>query len=1228
MNTNNSISSTIKQLLEINVNSLKTFERINEAVTTSEKNVPLEILNADGTTTTVYVPSFGFMKRELDRLDTNLKAISGLGTGDTNIRLSDGTYQKVITSSLKTPASNIESLNRPLTFGVKTNYFFEDFLNPLLVTKFNITNQIPNDTERILVKRFIFDSTDQIAVDYFNLNFVNQNNISYTAAIAGLENNNIKYVVDEEVRDMPHRNSRYYGKFDVTKISNSKREVIVDGVTKKQAIKLYTLDQLNYSDSNKDVTNTEVIKPGDEIMVNSSYKNTRYKVTRVDGSSRQVELELIEGFEPIKIGANVIGIYKNVGNVLEAELNVGFNERLLVFIKAIDPVSKMLAERWSPGVGFYSNDLTITRDDGAVLKLSEFYKDEVADFGRYIKALKDDAIPPATQGIQPDSPTLLVENFKVVQINKHLTESDSALKIKKLNSTKTSAEKTIEKLDETIAKKRSEIATKKYSSVIEQDKDSNELQTLIDQRASEASLYSSIVNQIQSLSTDTNIGNVAPKYRIRGFWTVPTPKSVAGTIDQNVVQFVIQYRYISTSGKAPEVNQLKFFEESREKTAVFSNWNEKKTPVRDRAKDLKGKFRWQDSKVEDGQKVNFNQLDLPISQGESVEIRVKAVSEAGYPANPIYSDWSEPVIIGFPAGEVDTTDLNALLQQNIAEVTKVRLTEELNAQGVYTHVAGSFTSNENYYAHTATDLASGFLSPEQKPISVYDKLAELQLQIKALQENIETVKGELFVKLVHEDGTVTNINKDTTNQIFAGYYTDEVADLTVKKGHIVTKTFKLVIENTKATTLELISRLTGDRTFPAYKSNAGSASINGFGNPVNDAGNQLVDDRIISDTYYTTEGNYDLVPIQYQNISANQLGAMDLLHEAPYQSAQRRGQFIYSRYMDISGTKPLYITAPANTTIGSIGSLTNYEYILGYANFEDATLPSILTTTGDASSSNFIWAGTFGISNEGTPGANADLSLPFGPSVIDVTTFANVSALEYNTGIYLHKEHPDLENLYLDYGNAAVDSQAVTITEQGVSLQALVNNAIYTMPITATLESAGRITPYQSLISGFVGLDTKNSKKQLAFMEMDNVIAAGDRSFKMSFDANDQYLLGGKSVGSFLFLSPINPDTLSVDGDAKQSTKKVLSGNGNGLSLDVVFQYRMTDYYGNDSESDLGRIGGFTKFGFGNLTYTKAIGLDIFDKYDNQFSFDLEVFAKYSPKGKNLNSIRAAQLVR
>lgn len=143
----------------------------------------------------------------------------------------------------------------------------------------------------------------------------------------------------------------------------------------------------------------------------------------------------------------------------------------------------------------------------------------------------------------------------------------------------------------------------------------------------------------------------------------------------------------------------------------------------------------------------------------------------------------------------------------------------------------------------------------------------------------------------------------------------------------------------------------------------------------------------------------------------------------------------------------------------------------------------------------------------------------------------------------------------------------------------------------------------------------------------------GDRTFKMSFDANDQYLLGGRSCGAFLFLSPINLNTLRVAGDTKQSNKIIEKrvgdlDNSNAISVDIIFQYRMTDYFGNDPDSDIGRIGGQAKLRFPNLTYTKKIGLDIFDKHDQQFSFDLEVFAKYSPKGKNLNSIRAAKLTR
>ena len=70
----------------------------------------------------------------------------------------------------------------------------------------------------------------------------------------------------------------------------------------------------------------------------------------------------------------------------------------------------------------------------------------------------------------------------------------------------------------------------------------------------------------------------------------------------------------------------------------------------------------------------------------------------------------------------------------------------------------------------------------------------------------------------------------------------------------------------------------------------------------------------------------------------------------------------------------------------------------------------------------------------------------------------------------------------------------------------------------------------------------------------------------------------------------------------------------------------MTDYYGvtppGGVDTSNGRLGGLDINKISNLTYSKKICIDLFDGFDNQFSFDLEVFAKYKPKGYNLNNTR------
>ena len=1180
MDTQNSFSSIIKQFTQMNANALETFERINQAVTTSDDSVTVSIdlfgtPDDDGNTTikTYQIPSFGYLDREIKRLESNLKALTGVGTSDASVKLPDGSIQRIVTRKLKTPASDLTSLSLPTQFETTDNDFFEDFLNPLLTVKFDVSGQIDADTERVLVKRYIFPSSDAFAANYFDDNYRSTDEISYSSFINDVFQNGANVTIDEQVRDLPYKTVQYYGGFDVTAIENVEREIVVDGETVKKVSKLYTLNKLTYTDINKDLNQTELLGIGDQLLVNSGNNTTRYEIINLYAGTSQVELKLLEGFDAIKIGVDQLKIYKALEDSVSVSIHVGFDERQVVFFKAIDPMSKIIAENWSPGVGFYSNELEITNANGGTETLSSYYKNNVADFGQFIKSLKDDFIPPATIGVQPDPVELDSGNFKVVQINTHLTQNESFDSIKKLSNDKISVLENIKKLDENIVSKRSEVATKKYKSEIEKNKDKSTLNNLVEKRSSEAKLYSSIVNQIKSISQDQNITEISPKFRVRGFWSIPKAQLSEDSLPQEIVKFKIQYRYVSSTGKTSNIEQIpltiKEGGKTKTTTGSFSNWIALETPTRQRMKDsVTGKYVWVTESVEDGQEVNFNQLDLPINLGENVEVRIKSISEAGYPSNPIESNWSNIITIEFPENLLDTTNVINLVEENAKETTYVQLVDELDSKGLYTHIGDSFTANEKYFSHGAGNIASGFLSEEQTPISLFDKLVALQVEIEALKEQIANAEGELMVTLVDEEGKTTDIQPNTKNKIFAGYYTDEVADLNIKKGHIVTKTYKVLLENTKATQLELTARIIGDRSLPVDPStgafNTGPELTYEMGTwDYSNGATPSFSNRIQNDSYYIIEGKYDLVPIQYQYVD----DISDIWNSrAPFQSAQRKGQWIYSRYMDVTGEKELYLNTPLNGS--SLNTTDNFEYFGANAQ-------------GAASNDGFIWTGT-------TASLNG----------VTITEFdSSLGAQAYDDGLFVHVDHP-LVGTYKD---------------PGTNLIPWISSDVHSSQ-PSTLRSG-----------------QANSEKQLTYRYDRNTY---QRTMKMSFDDNDVYLLGGKSCGSYLFMSPTRDTQIEVDGDNKFGKARInnldskkttaFAAKAPSLSVDIVFQYRMTDYFGETSttgvDTSTGKIGGLHNNSITNLTYSKTIGIDLFDSNDNQFSFDLQVFAKYKPVGLNLSN--------
>jgi len=156
-----------------------------------------------------------------------------------------------------------------------------------------------------------------------------------------------------------------------------------------------------------------------------------------------------------------------------------------------------------------------------------------------------------------------------------------------------------------------------------------------------------------------------------------------------------------------------------------------------------------------------------------------------------------------------------------------------------------------------------------------------------------------------------------------------------------------------------------------------------------------------------------------------------------------------------------------------------------------------------------------------------------------------------------------------------------------------------------------------------VSSDT-NGKLQSQYYPVDVYGAAQEQyPIKLGFYDNDRYLIGKNTCGSYLFLSPASYADLLVEGTDYRSIRDLEYGEDNKIIIPIIFQFRMTDFFG-AGDLGTGRVGGFST-AQRNLIYTKKIGLDINVKDESLFSFDLQVTAKYKADSPSQTSISPAK---
>lgn len=430
---------------------------------------------------------------------------------------------------------------------------------------------------------------------------------------------------------------------------------------------------------------------------------------------------------------------------------------------------------WSRGTGIYTNDLVLETDGN--VSMAKYYLETVFDYGNLLKDMIKKQIP-SSFGIKPNSVVLNSDNFKVVQINKHITDTDDAQELKDLHKNKNTIKTKVEQINDAITQKNKELSVKKYSSIAEKSRSQNELTKLVsEQEAYSRNLYS-VTRQLKS-KTDT-ISTIAPKFKLRGFWNIPDGQLQKGYKTQEVVQFRIQHRYSSKSGNENQTEGYNLVDGDTTTTAFFSNWVENLSSVRTRTYDEDTElWEWDTVDVADADVPNINQLNISINSGEKVEVRVIAISEVGLPDTPLESDWSNILTIEFP------NDLNNVLSQNeyiLAEAEQdnnaIEFEQSLSTKGITRHVQSSYFSSDEYTAHTDDEIVTGYKDDQGNSYNLKEYLDYLTNKIVSLENIVSAATGILKISVFNgtdeievKNNSEININLSLQNY---GITTDDI----------------------------------------------------------------------------------------------------------------------------------------------------------------------------------------------------------------------------------------------------------------------------------------------------------------------------------------------------------------------------------------------------------------------------------------------------------------------
>ena len=952
------IPSDLLNFKKLEINLVEMLNKIAASSTSDQDVLDVNWVDSVGDTVVYKYPTVGSVRKDVDSVRKSMESIINNDGNKLELEYTDGTVRQFKTNrQFKVMETFDEFGQSPLNisnyFRAKNNWFFESFLNPLLYINIDISTYVANiNTTKFSVKRVILNNLTSDQIDYFNTTINQRNTWKLDELTDDLNSRSIDFFIDDNVYDLPPIVNRYSGAFTVINIVQE--TTIVDGVNIKK--NYYRLDTLQYSDILNNKNTTRILTEGDTLITQN---DTEYVIESVDIKTKRVLLTKMFGSDSIAVGVNVLRIKPERYKVPYLQVNIGYNEREVVFIKPIDVDNNITTEQWSLGYPIYTNELLIKLNDNTELPLTDYYQQFVTDFGMLIMNLAKDRTIPTIVGLKPDSPVLDSNNFKIIIINQHLKSSPKIKEVKQKYAIKDRLQSEIASIDKSIESNKSELSRPDINKS-EQTRINKKINESNDQKIMKEKQYESTVREINLGIKDNPEITIKNKYRIRGFWEIPEPKpSEYG--NQEVIGFITSSRYLNSSGLGKNPDEIAFKDQNSKNIGYYSEWTEVRSKIRPKSYDEDtGVYVWDPEEVKNPDVVNSNQIQIPITKGELVEIKIRSISEAGWPNNPIMSDWSNIVTISFPTNIQDTESTEDMVADILTDNATLKTREYLITMGLDRHLKTSVTVADKTFSHSGDDVTTSQVDEDTKKIlTLNESLQSINTKLVVLENAVSTDTGKLKVTFINDENTVNVSNGDTVS-VFAGYYKDIIENTAgFTDGLVVSKAYTIVLENVSKTPLELVARMAGgiDQVIP----------------DVNNYDEDFKNNRI-----------YNKTPQIISSIIDSDRG--DYKHESPFQTAHVQSEFIFTRYKDYGLSKALYSFHGTYTPTGDynfLGITINSVTVpySGYGNY----LP-YLPSFAQGGNNQDIWDGTYDGSN--VPVGNGGLS-----------------------EFCIHKDHPSINNL-------------------------------------------------------------------------------------------------------------------------------------------------------------------------------------------------------------------------